>query len=206
MKKSNVQKTMITMSVLLLVAGCFAAFIPTAEAQGKTIYLKGSGGSFNLEGWNNVHYLGESNSLPSEYQTVWHLVIAPPKASVSVTYMQLVFTNGETFTLNDPIASFSTNPAGNNPGWVIVAPGGWELDYVNSGNNNKSGCYLITNGDVNNFNIGGYTQGKISSDLFKVPEYTWGGLVAVFACFAALGLFYMSKNRRNTRLLKTSII
>jgi len=80
-----------------------------AAPAGAPVYLGGSGSSFSKAGWQNVFYLGgaETASDPN----VWHLVIAPPKEADSVTYMQITFTNGETF-IWDASMGFSSNGGG----------------------------------------------------------------------------------------------
>ena len=130
----------------------------------KTVYLKGSGGDFSAGGWQNIFYLGGAENPGNYDPSVWHLVVAPPKEAGSVTYMQVAFTNGEVFKWN-PADGFSTNSGGNNPGWVIVAPYNWQIAYVNSGSNNTSESYLLTTGDVNNFNISGFHQGVLYGRL-----------------------------------------
>lgn len=158
--KNKTQKSILSIIlVLTLFVGIFAALPLTANAAPAQtrVYLKGSGSGFDKSGWNNVFYLGGSEGLSDP--NVWHLVIAPPKESTTVTSMQLTFTNGETFVWSVDMG-FSTNGGGNNPGWVIVAPADWELAYVNSGKNNESGCYLETTGKVNNFNVSGFHKGS----------------------------------------------
>ena len=125
----------------------------TGTAQ--TVYLKGSGGSFNDQ-WKNVFTIGniEEGSTPN----VWHLVYSG-KIFNAVTEMQITFTNGEVFKWT-PDMGPSTNNGGNNFGWVIQAPCDWVIAYVNKGNNNESESYIVTteNGNVN-FNISGFKQG-----------------------------------------------
>ncbi|MDR1991953.1 MAG: hypothetical protein LBQ98_00370, partial [Nitrososphaerota archaeon] len=123
---------------------------------GTKVYLKGSGGSFSKSGWQNIFYIGGAENAKDP--NVWHLVIAPPKDSENVLYMQITFTNGKVFTW-EKTEGFSTNAGDNNPGWVLVAPAGWEIAYVNTGNNNISGSFLVTSGGVNNFNISGFHKG-----------------------------------------------
>ena len=124
--------------------------------QPQTIYLKGSGSSFNKAGWTNVFYVDEAAT--AQNPSVWHLVYTGDNVG-AIASMQLEFTNGEVFEW-EPAMGFSRNAGGNNPGWVIVAPADWQLAYVNSGNNNASGCFVVTAESGNlNFNISGFHQG-----------------------------------------------
>ena len=125
----------------------------TTPPIGAPVYLGGDGSSFNAAGWQNVFYLGGSEN--EQNPSIWHLVIAPPKDSINVTYMKLTFTNGNVF-IWDPSMGFSVNGGGNNPGWVIIAPYDWEIAYNNK---KESGSYLLSTGGVNNFNISGYHKG-----------------------------------------------
>jgi len=142
------------LSTLLVIVFAMAG---TALAQGtQTIYLKGSGSSFNKAGWTNVFYLDESAT--AQNPSVWHLVYTGNNVNAIVN-MQLEFTNGEVFEW-EPSLGFSRNAGGNNPGWVIVAPYDWQLAYVNSGNNNASNCFVVTAESSNlNFNISGFHLG-----------------------------------------------
>lgn len=130
----------------------------------QTIYLKGSGGNFKADGWQNIFYLGgaEDASDPS----VWHIVYSG-KTIQATTAMQITFTNGEVFQW-DPAAGFSKNGGGNNYGWVIAAPAGWEIAYVDKGNNNQSESYVKTaeTGNIQ-FNISGFHKG--TPDEIKIP-------------------------------------
>jgi len=141
-----------------------------------TVYLKGSGVEFN-EIWQNEFVVGEEEIEAGSTPSVWHLVYN--KNVNDVTYMQLEFTNGVIWTW-EPDMGFSVNGGGNNPGWVIVAPYDWELAYVDSGNNNESGCYLETNASGNglNFNISGFTRGE-PAPVIEIPEVKynfWAGV------------------------------
>jgi hypothetical protein len=78
--------------------------------------------------------------------------------------MQLTFTNSKVFKWDASMWP-STNNGSNNPGWVIVAPYDWKIAYINSGNNNESGSFLVTNESGNlNFNISGYHKGSGGDD------------------------------------------
>jgi len=127
----------------------------------QTIYLKGSGNEFT-DKWLNVFYLGGSEEHGNPQ--VWHLVYTGNDPA-AISSMQLTFNkDGDeewsyvfNWTQED---GFSTNQGGNNPGWVIIAPYDWELDYIDKGNSNESGCFLITSEDGNiNFNVSGYHKG-----------------------------------------------
>ena len=142
------------LTALMVALGIFFAAPLTAYAADNTIYLKGSGNNFNGDSWSNLFYLGgaEAYSDPS----VWHLVYSENVNNVSA--MQLTFTNGEVFNWL-PAMGFSRNNGGNNPGWVIVAPPDWELDYIDKGNNqNESGCFVIAS-DGGQFNVSGFHKG-----------------------------------------------
>jgi hypothetical protein len=144
-----------------------------------------------------VFYLGGADEFyPTP--TVWHLIYTGDVSEI--VSMTITFTNGEVLNWY-PSQGFSTNEGGNNPGWVIAAPFNWVIDYVNQGNNNERGSFIVTTDSGNpQFNITGHNIGKDPKE-FMVPEYAWGGLVALFACFVALGLFYVknvgSKNQKN---------
>lgn len=130
---------------------------------GQTIYLKGSGSSFSMDGWQNVFYAdgrtADDYANEGSVPNVWHLVYSGDSFG-SVTEMQLTFTNGEVFEWT-PERNPSVNAGGNNPGWVIAAPYDWQIAYVNSGNNNQSPSCLVTGESGNlQFNISGYSQGK----------------------------------------------
>ncbi|MCL2359952.1 MAG: hypothetical protein FWC74_09415, partial [Candidatus Bathyarchaeota archaeon] len=143
----------------------------------QTIYLKGTGSDFT-EKWKNVFYVGDSKDASNP--SVWHLVCSANSFS-SVTEMQITFTNGVVFKWT-PNMGPSTNNAGNNPGWVIVAPAGWEIAYVNNGNNNKSESFLKTTATGNiQFNISGFHKGtpdterkfSISKTVNGMPFIEW---------------------------------
>ena len=145
------------LAVLIAVALIAALTIP-ALAAGQTVYLKGSGGNFNAGGWQNLFYLGgaEDEADPN----IWHLVYTGNNFG-AVTSMQITFTNGEVFSWTSGMGP-STNGGGNNPGWVILAPADWSIAYVNSGNNNQSESYLVTEESGNiNFNISGFHRGCV---------------------------------------------
>ena len=141
----------------LSLAIVFAMAGTALAQQQQTIYLKGSGSNFNKAGWQNVFYLGDA--AEAEDPSVWHLVYTGNNVG-AIQSMQLEFTNGEVFEW-EPAMGFSRNAGGNNPGWVVVAPYDWELAYVNKGNNNASGCFVVTAEFTNNpqFNISGYHKG-----------------------------------------------
>ena len=138
-------------------SSCLYAYQPKTGVDGKTIFLKGSGSSFKLDGWEHVFYMRLGSEL-GDHPTVWHLVCS--KEPEKTTFMRITFTNGKVFEWY-PIMDFSTNGGGNNPGWVIVAPYGWEIDYIDKGNNNDSNSFLMTTSSANvQFNISGYSKGK----------------------------------------------
>ena len=154
MNKNIKQITAITL-LLALVVGCFAT-LPLSSAT-TPIYLKGSGSNFDKTGWKNIFYLGGADK--AENPSVWHLVYTGNDPN-AITEMQITFTNGEVFKWT-PSMKFSTNNGGNNPGWVIVAPYDYVIDYVNKGNNNESPSFLSTDESGNiNFNISGFHQGS----------------------------------------------
>jgi hypothetical protein len=143
------------LALVLAITTIFALAVPVFAA-GTTIYLKGSGSSFNKSGWQNVFYLGGSEEHRD--QNVWHLVYTG-KETDKITEMQITFTNGKVFKWTQA-KGFSTNAGGNNPGWVIAAPADWVISYVDKGNNNESGSFLVTTEDKNpQFNISGYHKG-----------------------------------------------
>ena len=146
-------------ALLLSLMMVFALIPGFANADGgNVIYLKGSGNSFDAAGWKNIFFMndGDVGEIPS----VWHLVIGGNKdLAEDITYMHLVFTNGVEFEWF-PSDGFSSNGGDNNPGWVIVAPYDWELDYIDSGNNNESDCYFVINDADPQFNVSGFSAGK----------------------------------------------
>ena len=167
----------------------------TTATPGATIYLKGSGSSFSADGWTNTFdmkdYCGATYE-PGATPSVWHLVASPsPDGMVS---MQITFTNGKVFNW-DPIMDYSYNGGKNNPGWVIIAPYDWKIAYVDSGNNNVSGSFLVATGKVNNFNISGFTQGKQDDPKLQInkiwldsdgnPMSAPDGVQATFNIYAA---------------------
>ena len=139
--------------IFLVTVMTLAAALPAFAAQ--TIYLKGSGSDFK-ETWLNTFKLAkEVGGDPS----VWHLVY--PNGNINnVKEMQLDFGVNGIWKWN-PDMGFSTNPGGNNAGWVVIAPYDWKLVYVNSGNNNGSNSFIVTaeSGNIN-FNVSGFHQGK----------------------------------------------
>ena len=151
------------MKKLLISFTMFAiVFAVAASAMAEqTIYLKGTGKEF-IETWNDVFYLGGSED--AEDPNVWHLVYTGDDTS-AITEMQLTFTSGYEFEWKKG-DGFSTNSGGNNPGWVIVAPYDWKIAYVNSGNNNESESFVVTNETGNvNFNISGFHQGSPDKEI-----------------------------------------
>jgi len=145
-------------SIFLATLLVLALTIPAASAASEqTIYLKGSGKSFSLGGWQNVFYLGDAKT--AQNPSVVHLEIAPPKEATSITYAQVAFTNGEVWKWS-PADGFSTNGGGNNPGFVLVFPADWKIAYVDKGNKNDSDSFIRFTGKINNFNISGFNQGK----------------------------------------------
>ena len=171
-------------------------------AKSQTVYLKGSGNSFNGDGWKNTFKVTEN---VGQYPNVWHLVYTGNNFKPDVTAMQLTFTNGEVFEWT-PDMGPSVNGGGNNPGWVIYAPYDWAIAYVDKGNKNESGSWLITNDTKNiNFNISGFTAGKADDVLpceltFFAPG-TWDFVISdvlkagrtldwpkIVAAYAAIGI------------------
>ncbi|MCL2848469.1 MAG: prealbumin-like fold domain-containing protein, partial [Micrococcales bacterium] len=126
-------------------------------ATAQTVYLKGSGSSFSASGWKNTFSVG--TLAAGETPNVWHLVYSG-KIFADVTSMQVTFTNGEVFEWTADMGP-SVNGGGNNMGWVIAAPSGWQIAYVDKGNNNNSDSFLVTReaGNVN-FNISGFNKGR----------------------------------------------
>jgi len=162
-------KKIFTLMTFILSIFAFTLVV-NAAAVSQTIYLKATGSKFDGSSWKNVFKMTEEvGSDP----TVWHLVYTGKEIG-SVTSMQLTFTNGEVFNWV-PSMGFSTNNSGNNPGWVIIAPYGWQIAYVNSGNNNASESYLITNeaGNGIGFNVSGYHPGSKTPDE---PDPRFGSL------------------------------
>ncbi|MCL1873510.1 MAG: hypothetical protein FWF85_05275 [Clostridiales bacterium] len=152
------KKSLVVLLVLAMIFGLSVTALSARIAEAdQTIYLKGTGSNFT-EVWQNIFCLGEDDDRGSD-PNVWHLVYSGKDVGL-ISEMQLKFKNGEVFEW-DPSMGFSVNGGGNNPGWVIVAPSDWELDYVNKGNNNESGCFLTTSESGNiNFNISGFHPGK----------------------------------------------
>ncbi|MDR1992740.1 MAG: InlB B-repeat-containing protein [Nitrososphaerota archaeon] len=129
---------------------------PGSATTNQTLYLKGTGSSFNSAGWQNIFYL--DNAQQAANPSVWHLVYSGNNIA-AVSDMQITFTNGEVFTWT-PDMGFSTNAGGNNPGWIIVAPCDWVIAYIDRGNNNVSGSFLVTEEtDSVNFNVSGFHKG-----------------------------------------------
>jgi hypothetical protein len=211
MMKYKTRKYVSLVFALALTIGLFGALLPLTvfgQSSTQTVYLKGTGNDFT-EKWTNVFYcpqVEEKDIQDLSDPSVWHLVYTGD--ITKVTKMELKFTNGELFTW-DPSMGVSTNPGGNNPGWVIVAPGGWELDYVNSGNNNKSDCFVeTTEAQPGQFNISGHHKGT-PTDPFVIPEYGLAGLAALLACFVALGVIAgakLFKNRMNAKSFATGAV
>ena len=146
---------------LIYIALAFAVIltlaVPAIAATGvQTIYLKGSGSKFD-EKWKNVFTM-DGDYSGTLAPAVWHLVYSGKNFS-DVTDMQITFTNGAVFNWT-PIMGPSVNNGGNNPGWVIEAPFGWEIAYVDKGNNNMSGSFVVTKDTKNvQFNISGSSKG-----------------------------------------------
>ena len=145
---------------LLEQAGTYDASKIEKPAGGYEVYLKGTGKSFNSDGWQNLFVMigdYEEGSVPN----TWHLVYSGDFSDV--LYMQVTFTNGTVFKWV-PDMGPSVNGGGNNPGWVIVAPYDWAIAYVEKGNNgNKSDSYIKSSKEFKaggQFNISGYNAGK----------------------------------------------
>ncbi|MCL2503527.1 MAG: hypothetical protein FWE94_02825, partial [Coriobacteriia bacterium] len=144
------------LTIAIVVPVVVPVIVMAAGVGGQTVYLKGTGSDFT-EQWRNVFVLGGAEDAADP--NVWHLLYTGKNVD-DVTAMQLTFTNGEVFSWT-PDLGFSTNSGGNNPGWVVVAPYDWAVSYVNSGNNNESASFLVTNDESNvNFNISGFHRGK----------------------------------------------
>ena len=125
---------------------------------GSPIYLKGQKNDtgFNKAGWQNIFYLGGAETAADP--SVWHLVI---NSYTDVVYMQLDFgANG--IWVWEYSDGFSTNSGGNNPGFVVVAPADWVLEFIDIGNNkNVSDSFIVYNGGNNTqFNVSGYHKGS----------------------------------------------
>jgi len=97
--------------------------------------------------------------------------------------MQITFTNGKVFTWT-PDMGPSVNGGGNNMGWVIYAPIDFAIAYVDKGNNNQSGSFLVTTENGNpQFNISGYSPGfqpvkgsiKITKTVDGINIVAWAG-------------------------------
>lgn len=137
-----------------------------------TVYLKGTGGSFSEAGWQNIFQVGnpEEYYLNGASPEVWHLVYSGKNFN-SIVSMQVTFTNGVVFNWT-PDMGPSVNGGGNNMGWVIMAPYGWVIDYVNRGNNNESGSFVTFTETSNvQFNISGYkpgTPGRVATGNLEV--------------------------------------
>ena len=176
--RNKTQKSILSIVlVLALVVSCFAT-LPMTSAATQTIYLKGSGSSFDADEWQDTFKAAENLG---QYPNVWHLVYTGNNLN-AITKMQITFTNGEVFYW-EPDMGFSTNGGGNNPGWIIVAPYDWKIAYVDSGNNNESGSFVVTSESGNlNFNISGKIIGKpddprgavsIAKNVGDMPLITW---------------------------------
>ncbi|MDR0782850.1 MAG: hypothetical protein LBE83_03720 [Propionibacteriaceae bacterium] len=141
------KKVLATMTFLITAAAVTLSGATATAADGDTqvIDLKGTGSSFN-ESWNNTFAVGgaENASNPS----MWHLVYTGNNPA-DVTEMQLTFADGTVFDWT-PALGFSTNNGGNNPGWVILAPAGWEI---------ASGFLITKDLTQVNFNISGFNKG-----------------------------------------------
>ena len=154
------------LALLLTAVMVFGFAVPALADGSQTIYLKGTGSNFT-ETWQNVFYLGGAEDAADPQ--IWHLVYTGNNVD-AITAMQLDFGDNGIWEW-DPEDGFSVNNGGNNPGWVVVAPFDWELEYVNSGNNNESESFVVTDESGNiNFNISGYHKG---SEPPRDPE---GGL------------------------------
>jgi hypothetical protein len=93
----------------------------------------------------------------------------------------------------------SENPATGQTGWVIVTPFNWNIIY------GLSTIELTPNsGPVGAFISEAKHQGV--GPKFVVPEYALGGFAACLSCFAALGAFYVSKNRVKTNSVTTNAL
>jgi len=150
--------------------------------EGQTVYLKGSGSNFNGSGWKNVFVVGDAPI--SQDSRIWHLVYTG-KEYADVQYMQITFKGeglGTTFIWTPEKGDWSTNGGGNNKGWVIYAPFGWDIDYVNKGNNNESPSFVVTKDSKNiQFNISGYNAGKNQEVFFNISVNSEYNLVQKYA-------------------------
>ena len=142
---------------------------------GVLTYLKGSSnGSDSFVGWKNAFWAGdESDYNGTITPEVWHLVT--PNDTQTVSYMQLTFTNGEVFVWT-PDMGYSVNSSGNNPGWIVYAPAGWDIAH-NQGN--PSGSFLVSDtGVASNFNISGYGKGThVYAQILKIWRDKDGNVV-----------------------------
>ena len=138
-----------------------------AAVTAQTIYLKGSGNSFK-EDWSNVFEVAPA--YPATTPNVWHLVYSGKNIS-AVTSVQITFTNGKVWNWK-PCMGFSVNGGGNNFGWVIKAPYDWEIAYIDKGNNNVSGSFLLTEeaGNSVQFNISGFQKGEILPAIVNIEK------------------------------------
>jgi len=140
----------------------------------------------------------ENNCTCEETPSYWHLQYSGSIAQVQGIHITFINkTSATTFDWNQTMG-YSRNRTTGDECWIITAPAQYTINFDDVENNYA----LVRMGN----NTGGiftaeYEAGIIS--CFCVPEYTWGGLVAIVACFAALGMFYMVKNRGNIRQLKT---
>ena len=157
--KNNVKRLISIMLLFALVVGCFAAMPLTANAaEPQTIYLKGTGNGFDMSEWNPIFYVGGAELIDAKYTDVWHLQYS--KDFDAVTKMQITFTNGVVFEWDSDDGP-TLNNGGNPKGWAIVAPHGWEIDYVDRGNNNVSPSFVTTTESGNiQFNISGFNEGE----------------------------------------------
>jgi len=132
------------------------------------VYLEGSGNSFDSRNWQNIF------TIPGDYSTsrtpsVWYLTYTGNNIA-SIVNMGLEFTNGYLFNWQ-PDMDFSRDIDGNNPGWVIEAPAGWELKYNENGNSNESRCHLTSEENRNaDFIVTGYSRG-IYTDYDTDDDY-----------------------------------
>ena len=156
----------------------FAMVLPAVAEEAQTIYLKGDlrESNFNEKAWQNTFKITDD---VGENPRVWHIVYTGDVNQV--TAMQLDFGDNDIWEWN-PSMGFSTNQGDNNQGWVVLAPFGWKIEYVNKGNNNESNSFVVTNDTSNpQFNISSYKGGKQDDPVvkgeLKIKKYVDGTFI-----------------------------
>ncbi|MDR0461030.1 MAG: hypothetical protein LBH62_06335 [Nitrososphaerota archaeon] len=228
MKKNNLQKIIITTIALLLVVGYFTIPIntdtataqPQSEKQTNTItqiFLNEESTSRTRPDpreWDNVlrgvicPSCKENNCICEESLSLWLLQYSGPIGQVQSIHLTFIDTTNNAripfvwYPPNGPSIRNGTDEVG----WLITAPARYIIDFKDvKGNYVELRIGIQDGDDPDNKNVSGVVSATYytGTPCFCVPEYTWGGLVAIVACFAALGMFYMVKNRGNIRQLKT---